>query len=228
MTTQAVSLTVIGSGANGGRIFSGTATDGSYTAINSTNGNAEIGFAMKGRTVNNISGVYTAGSGVWVLRNRVTNMIDRAGMLAKTGTAGPLGYPCQPITINQNHILQVFTLAAGTTYLGFIGFRGRPPELVNGTIADGASGELVTASDSSSLGSFADQVVESVSAQGPDGKIVSYAQILDGNGGEMWTVLGSERSLLGGCPESSTKNVCQGGMALTVMRGMTINLNVAA
>lgn len=228
MTTQAVSITVIGSGANGGRIFSGTATDGAYTAVNSTNGSAEIGFAMKGRTVDNISGVYTAGSGAWVLRNRVTNMIDRAGFLAKTGTAGPLGYPIKPITINQNHILQVYTLAAGTTYLAWVGFRGRPPELTNGTIADGATGEMVTAADSSSIGSFADQVVDSVSAQGPDGKIVSYAQFKDGNGGEMWTALGSERSLLGGCPESSTKNICQGGMALTVMRGMTLNLTVAA
>ena len=228
MTDQAVSLTVTGPAKNGGRIFSGTATDGAYTAINTTNGSSEIGYAMKGLVVDNISGVYTAGGGAFVLRNRVTNTIDRAGFMAKTGTSSPLGYPIAPITITQDHILEVFTLAAGTTYLAWVGFRGRPPELMDGTIANGATGEMVTFADNSSLGTFADQVVQSLSCQGPDGKIVTYAQFVNGNGAEMWTRIGSERSLLGGNPESPTKNLCVGGLALPVQRGMTLKLTVAA
>ena len=230
MTTQAVSLSLSGPQNQGGRLFSGTATDAAYTAINSTTGTAELGFAMRGQTISNVAGVYTAGSGLWVIRNRVTQQIDRAGMLFKTGTVSPDGYPIQPIVINQNHILQVYTLAAGTTYLSWVTFTGKPPELFAATIADGATGELVTTASAGSqgLGSFADQTVASIKVQGPDGKVVSYAQIIDGNGAEQYAKLGSERSSTGGYPKSGSENLCSGPIAFNVMRGMALKLTVAA
>lgn len=230
MTTQAVVLTLSGPGNQGGRLFNGTATDGAYTAINSTTGGAELGFAMRGQTISNLSGVYTAGSGVWVIRNRVTQQIDRAGMLGKAGTVSPDGYPIQPIVINQNHILQVYTLAAGTTYLSWVTFVGKPPELFTATIADGATGELKTTADAGTqgIGSFADQVIASMKVQGPDGKLCEYIQIIDGNGAEQYARLGSERSTLGGYPKSGTENICTGPLAFSVMRGMALNLTVAA
>ena len=230
MTTQAVSLTLGGTGNQGGRLFSGTATDGEYTAINSTTGAAELGFAMRGQTVSNVAGVYTAGSGLWVIRNRVTQQIARAGMLFKTGSACSEGYPIQPITINQNHILQVYTLAAGTTYLAWVGFTGKPPELFEATIADGATGELKTtaAAGAQGLGSFADQSVNYLLVQGPDGKVVNYAQIIDGNGAEQFAQLGSERSTVGGYPKSGSINLCSKNLSFAVMRGMALKLTVAA
>ena len=230
MSTQAVSLTLSGPGNQGGRLFSGTATDGDYTAINSTTGTAELGFAMRGQTISNVAGVYTAGSGLWVIRNRVTQQIDRAGMMSKTGSVSPDGYPIQPIVINQNHILQVFTLAAGTQYLSWVTFSGKPPELFTATIADGATGELKTtaAAGAQGLGSFADQTVSSIEVQGPDGKVVTYAQIIDGNGAEQYAKLGSERSSVGGYPKSGSINLCSGMIAFNVMRGMALKLTVAA
>jgi len=230
MSTQAVSLTLSGPGNQGGRLFSGTATDGDYTAINSTTGTAELGFAMRGQTISNVAGVYTAGSGLWVIRNRVTQQIDRAGMMSKTGSVSPDGYPIQPIVINQNHILQVFTLAAGTQYLSWVTFAGKPPELFTATIADGATGELKTtaAAGAQGLGSFADQTVSSIEVQGPDGKVVTYAQIIDGNGAEQYAKLGSERSSVGGYPKSGSINLCSGQIAFNVMRGMALKLTVAA
>ena len=230
MTTQAVALTLSGPGNQGGRLFSGTATDGAYTAINSTTGTAELGFAMRGQTVSNIAGTYTAGSCVGVIRNRVTQQIDRAFMMAKTGTVSPDGYPIVPIVINQNHILQVYSLAAGTTYLAWVNFTGKPPELFLATIADGATGELVTtaAAGGQGLGSFADQTLAGFKVQAPDGKIATYAQIIDGNGAEQYARLGSERSVLGGYPKSGTENMCTGPLAFVIMRGMALNLTVAA
>lgn len=230
MTTQAVAITLSGTGNQGGRLFSGTATDGSYTAINSTTGDAELGFAMRGQTVSNVAGVFAAGSGLWVIRNRVTQQIDRAGMLSTTGAASATGYPIQSITINQNHIFQVYTLAAGTTYLAWVGFTGKPPELFEATIADGATGELKTTASAGaqSLGSFADQSVNYILAQGPDGKIVTYAQIIDGNGAEQFAHLGSERSAAGGNPLSGSVNLCAKNLAFNVMRGMALKLTVAA
>ena len=230
MSTQATSLSLSGTGNQGGRLFSGTATDGAYTAINSTTGDAELGFAMRGQTVSNVTGVYTAGSGLWVIRNRVTQQIDRSGMLFKTGSVGPEGYPIQPLVINQNHILQVYTLAAGTTYLAWVGFTGKPPELFEATIADGAEGELKTtaAAGAQGVGSFAGQSINYVLVQGPDGKVCSFAQIIDGNGAEQFTVLGSERSTVGGYPLSGSVNICSKNLAFNVMRGMALNLTVAA
>jgi hypothetical protein len=230
MTTQAVALTLGGPGNQGGRLFSGTATDSAYTAINTTTGNAELGFGMKGQTVSNVAGVYAAGSGLWVIRNRVTQQIDRAGMLSKTGSMSPDGYPIQPLVINQNHILQVFTLAAGTTYLAWCWFTGKPPELFTSTVADGATGSMVTtaAAGSQNLGSFADQSIQAIKIQGPDGKVVTYAQIIDGNGAEQYAKLGSERSAVGGYPKSGTENLCSGPLAFNVMRGMDLQITVAA
>ena len=230
MTTQAVAFSLAGPGNQGGRLFSGTATDGTYTAINTTTGTAELGFAMRGQTIDNVSGVYTAGSGAWVIRDRVSQQIVRSGFMAKTGSASSKGYPIMPLVINQNHILQTLTLAAGTTYHAWVGFVGKPPEYFSATIANGATGSLTTdaASGTQGLGSFADQTVAYVKAQGPDGKVVTHAQIIDGNGAEQWAYLGSERSTVGGFPESGTTNLCVGPLAFRVMRGMELNLTVAA
>ena len=230
MSTQPATLALSGPGNQGGRLFNGTATDGAYTAINSTTGSAELGFAMKGQTVSNVSGVYGAGSGVFVIRNRVTQQIDRCGMLAKAGTSAPEGWPIQPIVINQNHILQVFTLAAGTTYLAWIGFTGKPAELFTATIADAGTGELVTtaAAGAQGIGSFADQTLNWFYVQGPDGKLCQTIQVIDGNGAEQFAALGSERSLLGGYPLASSVNMCVKNLAFNVMRGMALNLTVQA
>lgn len=230
MTTQAVSFALSGAGNQGGRLFSGTATDGAFTAINTTTGTAELGFAMRGKTINNVSGFYAAGSGVWVIRDRVTQQIARAGMMFKDAASSAQGYPIKPITINQNHILQTYTLAAGTIYLAWVRFAGQPPELFSATIADAATGSLATstASGSQGLGSFADQSVTGIQVQGSDGKLVETAQIIDGNGAELWAAIGSERSATGGSPQSGSLNLDISGMAWPVMRGMELNLTVQA
>lgn len=229
MVTQAVVLALGGPGNQGGRLFSGDAENAEYTAINSTTGSAELGFAMKGQTIDNVAGFYAAGSGVWVIRNRVTQQIDRAGMMYKTGTVSQQGYPIQPIVINQNHILQCFPLPAGTTYLAWVGFTGKPPELFTATVADAGTGELVTtaAAGAQGLGSFADQTVNWFYVQGPDGKIVESAQIIDGNGAEQFAALGSER-VAGGYPLAGSVNMCVKNLAFNVMRGMALQITVQA
>lgn len=227
MSTQAFTATVAGPGNNGGRAFSGTVTDGAFTAVNTTTGSAELGFAMKGKLVNNIQANYAAGSCAWAIKNRVTQTIDRCGFGSLSAASGVQGYPIQPIQIQQDHILQSYTLAAGTTYLAWVKMHGRPAELFSGTIANGAEGELTTVTDSSSLGSFADQKVEWVKVQGPDGKIVQYLTMYDANGGEIFSRLGGEREVLGGT-ESGSVNMCISGLAIPIQRGQTLKLTVQA
>jgi len=227
MTTQAFVASISGPGNQGGRAFSGTVTDAAFTAVNTTTGSAELGFAMKGKTIDNVMANYAAGSCAWAIKNRVTQTIDRCGFGSLSAASGTQGYKIQPINIVQDHILQSYTLAAGTTYLAWVKMHGRPAELFSGTIANGALGELTTVTDSSSLGSFADQRVEWVKVQGPDGKVVQLMQIFDANGGEIFARYGGEREVLGGT-ESGSVNMCVSNLAIPIMRGMTIKLTVQA
>lgn len=228
MTTQAFVASVSGSGNQGGRAFSGTVTDGAFTAVNSTTGSAELGFCMKGKTISKVTANYAAGSCAWAIKNRVTQTIDRCGFGTLSAATSLEGYSIQPITIVQDHILQSYTLAAGTTYLAWVKMHNRPAELFSGTIANGAQGELTTVTDSSSLGSFADQSVEWIKVQGPDGKVVQLMQIYDANGGEMFAAYGGEREVLAGSGEAGAVNVCSSNLALPIARGMTLKLTVQA
>ena len=228
MTTQAAVFSVNGTGNNGGRMFSGTATDSAFTSINTVTGDSELGFAMKGKTIDNVALIYAAGSGAWVIKNRVTQTIDRCGFGALQAAQPLNGYPIQPLSVVQDHILQSYTLAAGTTYLAFVKMHGRPPELFSGTIANGAQGELTTVTDSSSLGSFAAQRVEWIKVQGPDGKIVTALQMYDANGGEIFAQVGGEREVLAGTSPAGQENLCVLGVNIPIQRGSTVKLTVAA
>jgi hypothetical protein len=226
MSTQGVQGSLRGSGAQGGRKYSGTATDGQWTSINTATGNSELGFAQKGKVLDHVTINYAAGSCAWAIKNRVTQTIDRAGFGTLSAATSAVGESIKPIMIVQDHIFQSYSLAAGTKYLAWVTFKGRPPELFAGTIANGSEGELTTVTDSSSLGSFADQVIQEIMVQGPDGKIVQYATVYDANGGEMFNQYGGERNSLG-APNSNTElHVCN--LALPVARGMTIKLTVQA
>ena len=225
MTTQAIQGSLRGSGATGGRKYSGTATDGSWTSINTSNG-SELGFAQKGKVLDHVTLNYVAGSAAWAIKNRVTQTIDRAGFCTLTAATSAKGYAINPIMIVQDHILQSYSLAAGTKYLAWVTFKGRPPELFAGTIANGAEGEMTTVTDSSSLGSFADQTIQSIQVMGPDGKIVQILTVYDANGGEMFVQYGGERNALA-APNAETE-LCVGNLALPVARGMTFKLTVQA
>ena len=227
MTTQAVTASLSGPGANGGRAFAGTATDGAYTALNTVTGTAELGFGMKGKIVDTVNFNATAGGYAWAIRNRVSQTIDRFGFGTLSASSAAKGSKIPPITILQDHILQSYTLAAGTTYLAWVVFRGRPPELFDATVANAAQGEMLTVSDNSTIGSFADQVIEAIYVQGPDGKIVQLTQLYDANGGELLAWYGGERGATSSGVDAST-NVCIEGLSIPVKRGMALKWTVQA
>jgi hypothetical protein len=103
---------------------------------------------------------------------------------------------------------------------------GRPSELFTGTIASGTEGEITTLTDGSSLGSFADQVLESITVQGPTGKIVQVTTLYDANGGEIFSRYGGELASFAGTGGSA--NVAIDGIGIKIVRGMTIKLTVQA
>jgi hypothetical protein len=130
------------------------------------------------------------------------------------------------LAINQDHVLQSYTLAAGTTYMAWVKMVGRPPELFTATIANGAEGAITTLTDSSGLGSFADQVIESITVQGPDGKIVQVLTIYDANGGEIYSRYGGERASFAGTGGSA--NIHAAGIGIKIVRGMSVKLTAQA
>jgi hypothetical protein len=226
MSVQATTFSLSGTGGTGGRAFSGSATDGAFTSISTTTGSAELGFALKGKVINNLVMNFVAGGGAWVIKNRVTQTYDAVGFGSTSAATNPQGGQMNNLAIVQDHILQTYTLAAGTTYMAWVKMVGRPPELFTGTIANGAEGELTTLTDSSSVGSFADQVIESITVQGPGGKIVQIATIYDANGGEIYSRYGGELASFAGTGGSA--NIHAAGIGIKIARGMTIKLTVQA
>ena len=223
MSTQAV--TVVASGPGIGRRFSGTATDGAYTAINTTTGSAEFGFALQGHVINRIDMNYAAGSGVAVIRNRVTNTIDRVSFGSLSANTSNTGTMIQPLLVTMNHTLEVYTLAAGTTVLAFVHLKGAPPELFDATIANNNTGELVSASNDSSLGTYFGQTLDAVQIQGSDGKIVQYGIVFNGDGGEIWAAQGGERL----ANQLGNVNLVMGpNMNVPITRGMTLKATMQA
>lgn len=226
MSTQAVVASLSGSGNNGGRKYSATATDGQWNSVNTTTGSSELGFAQKGRVIDNVNVQYNAGSCAWRILDRVTQMVVRSGFGCKLNTGNLSGYPIQPVMITQDMVFQVYPLAAGTKYLAWVQMVGRPPEFFAQTVADAATAELVSVTDSSSIGSYADQTLAKVDVQSPDGKVAQFLSVLDGNGGEVGTAYGTERQASAGM--AAYIGLCYQGVAIPIMRGMTLNLTAQA
>lgn len=226
MTTQAIVASLSGPGNQGGRKYSGTATDGAWNSLNTTTGSSELGFAQKGKVLDNINVQYIAGSCAWRILDRVTQMIVRSGFGCKLNTGALDGYAIKPVMITQDMVFQVYPLAAGTKYLSWVHMVGRPAEFFAQTVADAATAELVSVTDNSSIGSYADQTLQKVDIQSPDGKVAQFLSVLDGNGGEVGTAYGTERQASTG--RAAYIGLCYQGVAIPIMRGMTLNLTAQA
>lgn len=115
MTTQAVIAKV--SGSSGGRSYSVTATDGTWNnQLATVTGGAQLGFAQTGRVVNCVQVQYTAGSGVWRIKNRVTQQTKAFGFCGKVSAGGNdsndiNGGRIPPVQIMQDDILEVYVAA---------------------------------------------------------------------------------------------------------------------
>lgn len=112
MTTQAVTASVWGN--SGGRSYSVTATDGTFSnfALSDT-GSAQLGFAQTNDLVNHVQVTYTAGSAAWRIRNSVSQVTKRVGFGFDVGSGGPspLSGLMAPITLAQDDVLEIYTAA---------------------------------------------------------------------------------------------------------------------
>jgi len=98
----------------GGRSFDVTATDGTFANFAlSTTGDAQLGFAMTNELATMIQVTYAAGGCAWRIRNSVSQVTKRVGFGYLVGACGPAPYSgnTQPITIAQDDVLEVLTVA---------------------------------------------------------------------------------------------------------------------
>ena len=110
MTTQAVSVTLIGQGENIG--LTATCTDDTFTELKDAVGTLSLYRQAKGKTYHSFMGRYAAGGASFRIRNTVTNKIKALEFLALNGT---LQAPLKaPVTIEDNDIIEAFTEAVPT------------------------------------------------------------------------------------------------------------------
>jgi hypothetical protein len=115
VTTQASTATAFSG--SGGRSFSVTATDGSFSNRLVTDvGSAQIGFGMTNEMVDRIQVTYAAGGAAWRLIDSVSQVTLRVGFGFLAGSKGPAPYSGKiaPIVIGQNQVLEVYTVAVPT------------------------------------------------------------------------------------------------------------------
>jgi hypothetical protein len=110
-----------------------------------------------------------------------------------------------------------------TVVLAWVHFARAPSELYAATATDGVVKELVSQSASASIGDVAGQVITSIEMQAGDGSILTYAQITGSDGAQVINIKSGER----GTGTNSNLNLCQHNMAITVVRGMTLNVLTA-
>jgi len=111
MTTQA--STGAAFSGSGGRSYSVTATDGSWTRLVSDVGSAQIGFAQTNQLISSVQITYVAGNAAWRIRNSVSQVTKRVGFGFVAGAGGPAPYSggISPITLQQDDVLEVYSMA---------------------------------------------------------------------------------------------------------------------
>lgn len=110
MTTQTVSVTLIGAGDNIG--LTATCTDDGFTELKDSVGTLSLYRQAKGKAFHSYQGRYTAGGASFRIRNTVTNRIKALEFLALNGT---LQMPLKaPVTIEDNDIIEAMAEAVPT------------------------------------------------------------------------------------------------------------------
>lgn len=110
MTTQTVSMTLIGSGDN--IAMTATCTDDGFTELKDAIGTLSLYRQAKGKTFHSFMGRYAAGGASFRIRNTVTGKIKAMDFLALNGT---MQIPfLNKVLIEDNDILEAMAEAVPT------------------------------------------------------------------------------------------------------------------
>lgn len=228
MTTQAASA-VIGNGRES-YSFTATATDGTWTGLTSEIGSAALGVLIPGVTVNFVMAQYTAGCGVWRIRDTISNQIVAQNFMTASGYSWmPESRMIKPVRVAQNHALEVYTLPLDSTSnqsncLAIV-YTNKGSELFEGTdVPDSTDTNITSAIQGQSLGAaMFGSTINRIEVQTQDAGSLSRVTILNDNGGTQYLAYGGQRGVTAG-QQSLSLNFQDTQMNILV--GKAFNLQV--
>lgn len=227
MSTQAITAYV--NTAKNGKIFSVTATDGSWDNVMVDSiGSNDLGQVMAGATINNVSVVYTAGNCIARIQDRNTLVVKRCFTGSKAGTVDFGQTSIQPYTVQPNDILVCYPQAVDATSnqtncLAWLTLGNNKIAFGGTDIVDAQVTEVKSLVNSNSLGTFYNQNLTGIEVMLEDGAALSYINIIDPNGGTVMTVPATTRDA-----GHYYFNLQAFGLSIAILKGMVFNVVCAS
>jgi hypothetical protein len=197
MSTQPVTAYV--NGPSGGKVFSVTATDGTWDNVMvDTIGSNDLGQVLAGANLTNISVVYTAGNCIARIQDRNTLQVKRTMTASKAGTTDfnqtrINSYRVQPNDILVCYPLPVDATANQTNCLAWLTMGGQKIAFGGTDIVDATATEITSLVNSQSLGTYYNQNLTGIEIMLEDGGVLSLVTLIDPNGGTIASIPATTR-----------------------------------
>lgn len=229
MTDQNVQATV-GNSMMGKVFNNAAATDGQWDGNTLTDSlsSQQIGILMPSTVVNRVQAQYTAGLCAWRIQNSATLQFQRFGFGVKDGLSCWHSSDIDPYRIGPNDIFSVYPLALNgaaltTDTLAWVATT-KGVELFSASSLDGVATAMTTTVNGQSLGdSMFNSTLQSIHIQCEDGATLDSLEIIDNNGGTVWTAYGGVRGGSGGS-RSNLYNLKVDGLALGIGKGFALKI----
>ena len=213
------------------KIFTGTATDGSWTNLQDSLSSSNLGILIPNATINRAVGTYAGGLGAYRIINAQTLAVSRRGWLAKEGYSCYASGAITPHRVMPNEIVQAYTQPLDATanqsnVLAWV-HTTKGSELYEAKdVVDATATEMKTALQDQTLGDAGfSSTLTSLSFQVEDGGQLLMVQIFDSAGGVVWSQVGNFRMPSAG-GTSAYYNFDAKGLGIQIGKGFSMKVSV--
>jgi len=229
LTTQSVTATI--GGPTFSKIFIDAATDDKWDGNVGldTLSSQSLGILIPGALINNVCATYTAGAMAWRIQNAQSLQVQRRGWGSKVGNSCYKSCAIAPYTVNPNDIITFYpnvvdSTTAETNVLAWV-TTSKGTELFKCTTTGNNSAISATSVvNGQSLGDmFFQSRLLSIEVQCEDGATLNSMQVLDNQGGVIWSALGNTRMPTAG-GTTMYYNLSAMGLNLPVGKGSVLNV----
>jgi hypothetical protein len=222
---MAIAISATVSGPKGGKEFSVSSVEGSWTEVVDTIGSASLGQVMPGASINHLCMTVASGLGIWRIINRDTLQMVRQGVCSSAGTVDFSQCQISSVTIQPAWILQAYSLAADATAsetnaLAFISMSKGEQAFGALNVADGSDAEITSLINGDGIGTYYGQTFKGVSIILEPNATLNDLTMVDPNGGTILTVKGTVRDA-----GHYYYNLEASGFSIPVLKGTILNIN---
>ena len=213
------------------KIFTGTATDGTWTNLQDSLSTTNLGILIPNAIINRATGVYAEGLGAFRIQDAQTLQVSRRGWLSKDGYACYSSTGIVPHKVKPNEIIQVYTQPLDATanqsnVLAWVHTTKGTELYETLDVVDATATEMKTALQDQSLGDAGfGSTMTGLSIQVEDGGQVLLVQVFDSAGGVVWSQSGNFRMPSAGAT-SAYYNFDASGLAIPIGKGFTMKVTV--